>query len=207
VIIRNTKEALMQTQTTQPLYDAIFPSRGVLIDGAVVLGAAFFIALCAQVALWVPFSPVPITGQTFGVLLVGALLGGRRGALSVLVYVAEGAAGLPVFAGGGSGLAWLAGPTGGYLLGFVVAAWVVGRLCEQAWSRRVAGAALVMLAGNAVIYLFGLLWLARFVGIDKVLVLGLVPFVPGDLLKIALAVPALPLGWKLTVQTSGRHQG
>jgi len=196
----------MQTQTTQTLYDAILPRRGVLIEGAVMVAAAFFIALCAQAAIRVPFSPVPITGQTFGVLLVGALLGSRRGALSVLAYLAEGAAGLPVFAGGGSGVAWLAGPTGGYLFGFVVAAWVVGRLCEQAWNRRVAGAALVMLAGNAVIYLFGLLWLARFVGIDKVLALGLVPFVAGDLLKIALAAPALLMGWKLTVQTNRWHQ-
>lgn len=155
------------------------------------------IALSAQVAIPLPFSPVPITGQTCAVLLVGALLGSRRGMLSVLAYLAEGAMGLPVFAGGGSGPAWLVGPTGGYLLGFVAAAWVVGWLCEHLGDRSVAGMVVVMLPGSATIYLIGLPWLAHFVGVDKALTLGLIPFLPGDLIKIALAVSVLSAGWRL----------
>jgi biotin transport system substrate-specific component len=140
---------------------------------------------------------VPLTGQTFAVLLVGALLGSRRGSLSLLAYLAEGAVGLPVFAGGSGGLARLWGPTGGYLVGFIAAARMVGWLCERGWDRRVRTAALAMLIGNGVIYLFGLPWLAHFVGAERVLALGLLPFMPGDLVKLALAALALPSGWKL----------
>ena len=187
----------MHRQQDLTLWDAPLPRRGLLKDAILVLGASLSIALSAQIALQLPFSPVPITGQTLAVLLLGALLGSKRGALSVLAYLAEGTAGLPVFAGGGSGPAWLLGPTGGYLLGFVVAAWVVGSLSEHVWDRSVAGTLVIMLAGSATIYLFGLLWLAHFVGADKALALGLIPFVPGDSLKIALAVLGLSLGLRL----------
>jgi len=128
---------------------------------------------------------------------VGALLGRARGGLSVLLYLLEGAAGLPVFAGGTAGLARLVGPTGGYLVGFVVAAAVVGFLAQRGWDRKVGSTALAMLVGNAFIYLFGLPWLAHFVGAEKAVSLGLLPFIPGDLVKLALAALSLPLGWKL----------
>ncbi len=105
-------------------------------DAALILGASLLIALSARIAVPVPFSPAPITGQTLAVLLVGALLGSRRGALSVLAYLAEGAMGLPVFAGGGAGILWLLGPTGGYLFGFIAAAFVTGWLAERGWDRR-----------------------------------------------------------------------
>lgn len=169
--------------------------RRLAAEVGLVLAASVFIALTAQVSLPLPFSPVPITGQTFGVLLTGAALGWRRGTLAVLAYLAEGSAGLPVFAGGTGGLARLLGPTGGYLVGFVLAALVVGWLAGRGWDRRPLTTALSMLVGNLVIYGFGLPWLAVYVGVDRVLALGLLPFIPGDLLKLALAVAVLPGAW------------
>ncbi|MBI3989141.1 MAG: biotin transporter BioY [candidate division NC10 bacterium] len=168
---------------------------GLLADLALILGGSVLVALSAQVSIPLPWTPVPITGQTFGVLLVGALLGSRRGALSLLTYLAEGAAGLPVFAGGSGGVLKLFGPSGGYLFGFVAAAFVVGFLAERGWDRHLFKAALAMLVGNVVIYLFGLPWLARFLPTSHVLAAGLYPFVPGDLIKLFLAALALPSGW------------
>jgi len=187
----------MQGRTHLTLLDTVSPRSSVLRDAVLVLGGSLLIALSAQIAVRLPFSPVPISGQTCAVLLVGAFLGSRRGMLSVLAYLAEGAMGLPVFAGGGSGPAWLVGPTGGYLLGFVAAAGVVGWLCEHLGDRSIAGMAVVMLPGSATIYLLGLPWLAHFVGADKALALGLIPFLPGDLIKIALAASVLSVGWRL----------
>lgn len=157
--------------------------------------------LAAQVEIRLPGTPVPITGQTFAVLLTGALLGSRLGSLALIAYLAEGLAGLPVFAGGKGGLAPLMGPTGGYLLGFVVAAYVVGRLAERGWDRRFWTTTLARLAGNVVIYAAGVSWLARFVGPDQALSLGLLPFLPGDLLKLILAGALLPAGWRLIGKT------
>jgi biotin transport system substrate-specific component len=173
----------------------------VLYDVAVVVGGSLLIALCAQLAIgW----PIPVTGQTFAVLMIGALLGARRASVTVLVYIAEGALGLPVFAHGRSGFTVLFGPTGGYLVGFVVAAYIVGLLAERGWDRRIGTTILAMIFGNLVIYTFGLLWLGCMillmklpVGSGKVLVEGLYGFIPGDLLKIVLAAILLPSGWKL----------
>jgi biotin transport system substrate-specific component len=166
-------------------------------DCALVLGGSLFIALCAQLSFRLPFSPVPITAQTLAVLLVGALSGARRGALSVVTYLSQGIVGLPVFAGGMSGLAYLLGPTGGYLVGFVVAAYVTGGLAERGWDRRVGTAFQAMLLGNVVLYAFGLAWLTVFVGVKAALPLGLYPFIPGDLVKLAIATTVLPSGWAL----------
>ncbi len=166
-------------------------------DSACMVAGSLLVALSAQVALPLPFSPVPITGQTLAALLVGALLGRRLGAGALLIYLAQGALGLPVFAGGGLGLARLAGPTGGFLAGLVVAAYLVGWLAERGWDRRPATTVLAMLFGNAVIYAIGLIWLARFVGAGQLLAAGLLPFIPGDLLKIALAAGLLPSAWTL----------
>ncbi len=186
------------------LVDAVVPRRTAWQRGLLILGGSLFIALAAQIAVPLPFTPVPITGQTLAVLLVGALLGSRLGSLTVLAYLAEGAMGLPVFAGGAFGLARLVGPTGGYLFGFVLAAFVVGWLCERGWDRRIITAALALIAGNGVIYLVGIPWLAVFVGGERALALGLWPFLPGDALKIALAMWALPGGWWLLGQVRGR---
>lgn len=172
-------------------------TRRLGLEAWMVLGGSLFTALMAQVAIPLPFTPVPITGQTLAVLLVGAALGARRGALSMAAYLAEGLAGLPVFAGGTAGIGRLLGPTGGYLVGFVVAAYVVGWLAERGWDRRPLTAALAMAVGNGVIYVFGLAWLARFVGLAHVLPMGLFPFIPGDLLKVLLAAALLPSAWRI----------
>jgi biotin transport system substrate-specific component len=154
------------------------------------------VALTAQIEI--PLRPVPITLQTLGVLLAGAMLGSRRGAAALILYLAEGAVGLPVFAGGASGVAYVLGPTGGYLVGFVVAAGVVGWLAERGWDRRPAWTALAMVLGNLLIYAFGVSWLAVLLGgLRSALVQGALVFVVGDLIKIAVATLVLPGGWAL----------
>lgn len=170
---------------------------GFAYDALCVVSGSLLMAALAQVAIPVPFSPVPITGQTLAALLVGTLLGSRLGLLAVLLYLSEGTLGLPVFAGGGFGLARLAGPTGGYLVGLALAAFVTGWLAERGWDRRPATMLLAMLAGSALIYACGLAWLAHFVGSSRVLAMGLLPFVPGDLFKIAAVTALLPAGWSL----------
>jgi biotin transport system substrate-specific component len=168
-----------------------------LYDAILVVSGSLLVAISARLAIPLPFSPVPITGQTFAVLLVGALLGSKRGSLAMLTYLAEGLAGLPVFAGGTAGLAILVGPTGGYVVGFVGAAGITGFLAERGWDRRTGSTMLAMLLGNITIYVFGLPWLAHFVGSARVLTLGLLPFLPGDIIKLIIASLLLPAGWKV----------
>jgi biotin transport system substrate-specific component len=178
--------------------------RAGFYDLVLIIGGSLLIGLSAQVAVRLPFSPVPVTGQTFAVLMIGALFGSRRGGLSVLLYIIEGAVGLPVFAMGRGGPAVLLGQTGGYLAGFIAAAYVTGLLAEKGWDRRVETAVLAMVFGNVLIYTFGLLWLfwLKFIfkipiGSGSVLAVGLYPFIVGDALKIMLAAIILPAGWKL----------
>jgi len=187
----------MQREFPTALPRPIVPALPHVGDIALVLGASLFVALMAQASLHLPFSPVPITGQTFAVLLVGAALGSKRGAASLIAYLVEGAAGLPVFAGGMAGPAVLVGPTGGYLAGFVLAAWAVGWLAERGLDRRVPGALLIFLAGDALIFLCGLAVLAFFVGLPNLLSAGLWPFLPGDAIKIGLGALALPSAWTI----------
>jgi biotin transport system substrate-specific component len=157
-----------------------------------VLGS-LFIAICAQISIELPL--VPVTMQTFAVLAVGGAFGMRLGAATVALYVLEGTLGLPVFQGFAAGPAVLMGPTGGYLIGFVLAAGVVGWFAERGFDRRVLSMFGVMVLGAAILYVPGLLWLAKFTGYDKVLELGLYPFLWGDLLKAALAAVAFPTAW------------
>jgi biotin transport system substrate-specific component len=168
-----------------------------LRDIMLIFSGSLFVTAMAQVRIPLPFTPVPLTGQTFAVLLAGVALGSRRGSASMLFYLVLGAIGLPVFAGGASGLAYLAGPTGGYLVGFVCAAWFVGRMAEYGLDRKFRSMWLVFLAGEAIIYLFGLPWLSLYVGVKKVLIAGLLPFLPGDIVKLVAATLALPALWKL----------
>lgn len=168
-----------------------------LFDAATVLAASLVVGLSARLAIPLPWTPVPLTLQTLAVLLTGVALGSRRAALAMALLLVEGAAGLPVFSAWRGGLAHLAGPTGGYLVGFVPAAYLAGLLAERGWDRRPLGAAAAMLAGSGVIYLAGLARLAAFVAPARLLPLGLLPFLPGDLLKIALATGLLPLAWRL----------
>jgi biotin transport system substrate-specific component len=185
--------------TTYNTYaDVLRPSdnrRALGYDLGLILGGSLFIALMAQISFNI--GPVPITGQTFAVLLIGALFGSKRGALTILAYLAQGVMGLPVFAGGAATVAVFAGPTAGYLIGFVPAAYLVGWLAERGWDRKAHTTAVAMLLGNLVIYTFGLIWLSTLVGGQNALAFGLYPFIIGDLLKIALATALLPLGWRL----------
>ena len=166
-------------------------------DLALVVGGAAGVALSAQIAVQLPFSPVPVTGQTFAVLVVGALLGPQRAIAAMLLYLMEGLAGLPVFAGGTSTIVVLAGPTGGYLIGFVVAAGIVGYLAERGWDRNLGTTLLAMTIGTAIIFIFGVTRLAFYLAEGSALKLGLYPFIPGAVAKIVLAALLLPLGWRL----------
>lgn len=170
--------------------------RAGLYDLTLILGGSLLIGLCAQIK-FMPFGLVPITGQTFAVLMIPALLGARRGTLAVLAYLAQGLAGLPVFAVV-SGPAALFGPTGGYLIGFIPAAYVTGSLAEKGFDRRFGTTVLAMTLGNVIIYACGMVQLCILTGISKTVVTaGLLPFIPGDILKILLAAIMLPSAWKL----------
>ncbi len=173
--------------------------------GLIALGSAL-VAIAATVSVRLPFTPVPWTMQPLAVLLVGALLGSRRGAAAMLAYLAEGLSGLPVFADGSFGPGPLMGPTGGYLVGFVAAAWVVGALAERGWDRHFLSTWAAMALGSLTLFAFGLPWLAQFTGWNAVLAAGLWPFVPGDLLKQVLAALLLPGAWKLA-QRAGWMRG
>jgi len=149
-----------------------------------VVGGAVLLALSSRAVL--PLGPVPVTGQTFAVLLVAGLLGRPMAVASVLTFLAAGAAGLPLFAYGG-GLGYLLGPTGGYLVGFLPAAWIVGELAEKGWRRQPMRCVLMLLLGEAALFAFGLAWLRRFIPAGGLLRAGLWPFIPGEAIKVALA--------------------
>lgn len=168
-----------------------FPARTWYRELAVVGAGALLIALLAQVAIPLPLG-VPITGQTFAVLLVGGSLGFRRGVAAVALYIAVGAAGLPFFAAGGAGIAVLRGATAGYLIGFLVAAGTTGLMAEHGFLRRYWTAFLGMLVATIPIFAFGLAWLSYYIPRGTVLEAGLLPFLPGALAKAALAALLLP---------------
>ena len=164
---------------------------------AVVLAVVGSLVVAASAQFQVPMVPVPMTMQSFAVLVIGAAYGARLGAATLLLYALEGAAGLPVFAGFKGGAAHLLGPTGGYIVGFILAAGVVGWLAERGWDRTVWGAVRAMLIGKVLIFVPGLAWLATLIGFDKAIAGGLVPFLPGIVVKIGLAVAVLPGAWAL----------
>ena len=166
-------------------------------DISLVVAGALLIYLTARIAIPVPGSPVPITGQTFGVLLVGGALGFRRGLIGVALYVLLGVIGLPFFAEGKGGISVIWGATGGYLIGFVVAGALVGRLAELGWDRKLGGALGAMLLGSAVIYAIGLPWLGVVIGTSpaETIAQGLTPFIFGDALKLILAAVLFPVAW------------
>ncbi len=172
-------------------------TTGWLWDIVLVMTFGTIMGLVAQLSIPLPFTPVPLSGQTFGVLLSGALLGSRRGAAAMVVYLLEGASGLPVFALGHAGWPVLLGPTGGYLLACPFAAFSVGRLAELGWDRSFWRAAAAMFLGEVIIYAVALPWLAYFVGAGRVVALGLLPFIVGDTIKLLLAAALLPSGWAL----------
>jgi biotin transport system substrate-specific component len=160
-----------------------------------VVAFSLLTALSAQIAI--PMWPVPMTGQTFVVLLTGALLGSRLGAAAMIVYLIEGASGLPFFQQGHSGIPYLLGPTGGYLIAFPAAAFVTGAFAEHGWDKRFFSAAAAMAIGSVLILLSGWAWLSLFMSPTVALHAGVTRFIPGDIVKIFLAAAVLPSGWAL----------
>lgn len=189
---------------THPLIDALWPpaERGVGMTRSVLLVLAGTVLLALSARLQIPFWPVPMTMQTFAVLVIAMAYGARLGTATVGVYLLQGAMGLPVFASG-VGLAYFAGPTGGYLLGFLLAAWLVGGLAERGWDRRVGPTLLAMVLGTLVILVCGVSWLAVFMqqtgtgGAAEALATGVLPFLPAAVFKVALAAAVLPGVWRL----------
>lgn len=181
------------------LRTALWPRASVVTDTLLVAGGAAFIALVAQVAFYLPFTPVPVTGLTFGVIVVGAAMGLLRGLIATALYVAVGMAGLPVYADASYGIDVLLGVTGGYLVGSVLAAALTGYLAEKSWDRKVVSAVPAMLLGELVIFSVGVGWLMVVldVGLAQGLALGLVPFILGEVVKLVAAGLLLPGAWKL----------
>ena len=168
-------------------------------DAVLVLSAALLTAACAQISFPIPGSPVPVTGQTFAVLLTGAALGANRGAAGQLLYVGMGLVGLPFFADGESGASVVFGATGGYLLAFPIAAWVCGKLAEARFDRTPLKALPAFTVGSLIVFAIGVPWLAvsADISLAKAIELGFVPFIAGGILKAALAAGLLPAAWKL----------
>lgn len=180
---------------TKALIDRMAPTlpQSLLARAGIVLAGTALLALSAKVQ--VPFWPVPMTLQTLAVLTLGALLGARMAGATLIAYLIEGAAGLPVFASG-AGLAYMAGPTGGYLFGFLLAAVFAGWASDRGLARGVGPALGVLLLAEALIFGPGVLWLAGFTGAQKALAAGLVPFLPGEALKLGLAALIFPALWR-----------
>jgi biotin transport system substrate-specific component len=177
------------------LIGRLWPQTAVsfLHQALLVVAGTLLLALSAKVQ--VPFWPVPMTMQTFVVLLIGASCGARLAGATLALYLAEGAVGLPVFAAG-SGLAYMAGPTGGYLAGFLVAALVVGWLADRGFGRTISTTLAAFLIGEVIIFALGVGWLATLIGPEKAIAAGLVPFLPAEALKVALACALLPFAWR-----------
>lgn len=177
------------------LADHVVP-RGLATDIALVAGGAALTGLLAQVAI--PLWPVPITGQTLAVLLVGSTLGASRGALAMLAYAVAGVAGIPWFSDTGHGVGVLLGSSGGYIVGFVLAAALTGWLAQRQWDRKFLHAAVTFLAGSGVVFLVGLPWLAVVTGADlsQTLAWGLWPFIPGGIVKALMAAAIIPAVWQ-----------
>ena len=175
---------------------ALAPLDSVRSAGLVIV-ASLFIAACAQFSIHI--GPIPITGQTFAVLLTGMLLGSRLGAAAVIAYLIEGAIGLPFFAGGGAGLVRFLGPTAGYLVAFPAAAFIVGAFAEHGWDKRYETAVAAMAIGSLIIFLGGWAWFAILTNTPPVAAfnLAVLPFLLGDVIKIALGAAVLPTGWAL----------
>jgi biotin transport system substrate-specific component len=162
-----------------------------------VFAFSLFVAASAQFAIHI--GPIPITGQTFAVLLTGALLGSRLGAAAIIAYLIEGAVGLPFFAGGAGGLLHFVGPTGGYLVAFPAAAYITGAFAEHGWDKRYATAVAAMAIGSAVVFLAGWAWFSVVTNTPPIpaFKLAVLPFIPGDIIKIAFGAAVLPTGWAL----------
>lgn len=186
------------------LADAVLP-RKLVADIALVAGAAGLTAAAAQLSIPIPGSPVPVTGQTFAVLLTATALGPIRGTLGQALYVALGMLGLPVYAGGASGAEVILGATGGYLVSYLFAAALMGYLAQRSLDRRPLGMVLAYVLGSLTIYAFGVPWLAVVADLSPwaAITAGMLPFLVGDALKALLAAGALPSAWRLVAKLRG----
>jgi biotin transport system substrate-specific component len=184
---------------------AAFPRANLRTDVLLVLAGMGLIAASAQFSVKLPFTPVAITGQTFAVVLVGASLGPLCGTASAMLYLWLGVAGAPIYAHHDSGWDVITSASGGYIVGFVLAAAASGFLAERGWDRRFSSSIGAMLTGNVIIYLVGLPWLAVVLNtnLEKTLEYGLYPFVPGDIFKLYLAAAVLPTAWRLVGRVRG----
>jgi biotin transport system substrate-specific component len=186
----------MPTLAEAMLDSLVTPSAATsaVTKAALVVFGSLLLAVSAQFKI--PLYPVPVTGQTLVVLLIGMTYGPRLGGITLAAYLFEGALGLPVFAGGAAGAAVLMGPTAGYLFGFLLAAIAMGYLAERGMGRTVVSTIAAMVIGNCVIYLCGALWLANFIGFDQAIAAGVVPFLNGDALKLVVAAGLMPWAWR-----------
>lgn len=177
---------------------ALWPRRHIVRNGSLALAGTLLLALSAK--LQIPFWPIPMTMQTYVVLVLAMTYGWRLGGATMLLYLAEGALGLPVFAGTpekGIGLAYMMGPTGGYLAGFVLATLAAGKLAERGWDRDWIRTGAAMLLGHALVFAAGVAWLATLVGYENAIALGFTPFVAATLAKVVLGLVTMPLAWLL----------
>jgi biotin transport system substrate-specific component len=182
------------------LIDTLWPERTAPMVRWAILALVGSLLLTASAKAQVPMYPVPMTMQSFVVLVIGMAYGARLAGATVALYLFEGALGLPVFAGTpekGIGLAYIAGPTGGYLAGFLVAAVAMGWLAERGWDRNLALSLAAMAIGTVLLFAPGVAWLSALIGFEKAVASGLVPFLFGSVLKLALAAAVLPLAWKV----------
>ena len=187
---------------------AVFPRPSLLTDALLVVAGTALVSVAAQISVKLPFTPVPITGQTFAVCLVGASLGAVRGVASLTLYFLVGVAGVPVYAHHDHGWNVITSASGGYIVGFIAAAAVTGFLAERKWDRRFSSSISTMLTGNVVIYLVGLPWLAAVLNtnLEKTLEYGLYPFVPGDMFKLYCAAALLPAAWRGVERLGGKRR-
>lgn len=168
---------------------------------ALVLVGVGILAVSARIQ--VPFYPVPVTMQTLAVMMIAMAYGSKLGTTTLFSYLLAGFLGAPVFAGG-AGFAYMAGPTGGYLAGFLLVGVVLGALADRGWTRNWQTTAAAMLVGTAIIYLLGVTWLSQLIGFDKAITFGLVPFIYGDILKLVIAAAAVPYMWKIVAKLTAK---
>jgi biotin transporter BioY len=196
----------MQSKALYPsMFDSVVGSlkSNLLVNTLAVFMGSLLIVLGAQIYITLPFTPVPITGQTLSVLVVGSLLGSSRAPLSVLLYILYGAIGFPVFSENSGGIQFLMGATGGYIFGFILCAYIVGKFTEKGWDRILGKSLFAMLLGQFLIFAPGLLWLSQYVGFENVLEKGFYPFVLGGVIKTLLAGSSSVLVWKLIEKLKG----
>ena len=193
----STARAVRMPTLAEAMLDSLMtPSAATsaVTKAALVVFGSLLLAVSAQFKI--PLYPVPVTGQTLVVLLIGMTYGPRLGGITIAAYLFEGAIGLPVFAGGAAGVAVLMGPTAGYLFGFLLAATAMGHLAERGTGRTVVSTIAAMVIGNCVIYLCGALWLANFIGFAQAIAAGVLPFLYGDALKLVVAAGLMPWAWR-----------